>query len=271
MYFIGLKPIFMREKWHWDFSQARYWKDVTNEWCSLLCLLELNSMFPALLCCAAFEYPMPCILPALTHFRLCCPFTASLPHLTCLGLGQQISSASWNFPSHSSLPLWLHPWPHPASFFTSSTTSQPSLAAFFTCFGMNTQLQLVGEVVWRGRGGEQLVWPEWEAKHLFVSLGYPRDASMVENSGVGKWEMKAFYCFCKWKVKPEPEFCTMRVSVLDHSQSCPAPFSQHMEAHQCCGQGEHSKRPLTISWWLLRFHRNSLSKAMCYKKPLEWF
>lgn len=81
-------------------------------------------------------------------------FTAPLPHLNCLGYGQQtFFSTSPNAPCHFSLSLWLRLWPRLASFFTLSATSQPSLGAFFICFGMKTWLQLVGKVVWRGRGG----------------------------------------------------------------------------------------------------------------------
>lgn len=112
--------------------------------------------------------PMPNILPAFTHCRLCFPFAASLPHLNCLGLGQQISSTSWNFP------LWLHPWPLQASFFTFSTTSQPSRAAFFICFGMKTWLQLVAEVVRRGRGGEAAGLARVGSKALLCVSGLPK-------------------------------------------------------------------------------------------------
>lgn len=102
-----------------------------------------------------FNTPTSSAFSAFIHHvcRLLFLFTTSLPHLTCCGFGQQpFSSTSLKSPRHFSPPLWLHPWPPLPSFFTLCATSQPSLPAFFIHFGMETWLQLVGKVVWRGRG-----------------------------------------------------------------------------------------------------------------------
>lgn len=146
---------------------------------------------------------MPKIFPAFAHrvCRLRFPFTASLPHLNCLGLGQQIfSSTPQTSPSHFSPSLWLHLWPLLASFFTFLTISQPSLAAFFICFGMKTWLQLVGKAVWRGRGREAAGSARVGSKTLLSLSGHPRCprdavAFLVECSGLGEKEGRAFFYF----------------------------------------------------------------------------
>lgn len=106
--------------------------------------------------CLILIPPRPVFFSAFTHHvcRLFFLFTTSLPQLTCRGFGQQpFSFASLKSPLHFSPPLRLHPWPPLPSFFTLWATSQPSLPAFFIHFGMETWLQLVGKVVWGGRGG----------------------------------------------------------------------------------------------------------------------
>lgn len=183
-----------------------------------------------------FNTPMPNIFSAFSHCAhgLCCPFAASQPHQNCLGLGQQIfSSTPQNSPCHFSPSLHLHLWPLLASFFTFSATFQPLMAAFFICFGMKTWLQLVGNVVWRGRGGEAAGLIRVGSKAP-LSLGTPASQERWWLSWLNTLELGRrgdsiflFLWICKYEVKPDPELCTTWVLGMDHSWTYPSAFSSH--------------------------------------------
>lgn len=41
----------------------------------------------------------------------------------------------------------------------------------------------------------QLVWPEWEGKHFFLSLGTPRDVVAFMDGCSGAWEKKRAFSY----------------------------------------------------------------------------
>lgn len=207
---------------------------------------------------------MPNILPALSHCRLCCAFTASLPHLNCLGLDQEISSTSWNFPSCSSLPLWLHPWPLPASFFTFSALTS---CIFYLLWHEN-----MAPVSWRGgmererRRGSWFAQNGKQSSYLFLWAAQEMQwLPWLRALELGSKRRKLFITFASRKSSQNPGFAPWEIQLWITAGPAQLLSPSTVEAHQCCGQEEHGQGPLTISWSLLRFCRNSLSKAMCYR------
>lgn len=150
---------------------------MTNDWCSLFYLLELNSMFPALLCCAAFEYPhaqyssCPHSLQAVLSFH---SFSAT-------------SELSW-FGSASLFYLMELPYPLLAASLVASLTPPSlifhllnNLSALTSSIFHLLWHENMAPISWRGgverRGGEAAGLARVGSKALPCLSGLPKSCS----------------------------------------------------------------------------------------------